>query len=285
MANNPYEIIKYPGVQGVSLTDRNIPESFHPHWHNAAEFVVALTDGCKYKIREVSYELKKGDILLIWPRELHEIIHMPAGGSIFIQFSSALLEHNLDLLSMSKFLIEYHHIEAAKEPELTSAVAAKMHEISSLLSSDINFAETRCKLCVYDIVLHIADYVVQTKQEQIKDPEHSDISWKHINSACSYISEHSTENITQTEVAAHVGLSPYYFSRLFKEYMQTTFPAYLSGIRVRSAIKLLSDESLSITDTAFMSGFQSTTAFNKIFRELTGCSPRDFRKLHLNSNK
>ncbi len=285
MANNPYEIIKYPGVQGVSLTDRNIPESFHPHWHNAAEFTVALTDGCKYKVREELYELHKGDILLIWPRELHEIVHMPNGGSIFIQFSSELLEHNLDILSMSKFLIEYHHIRADKEPELTTVIAAKMHEISRLLSSDINFAETRCKLCVYDIVLHIADYVVQAKQELIKDPEHSDISWKHINAACSYISEHSTENLTQTEVAAYVGLSPYYFSRLFKEYMQTTFPAYLSGIRVRSAIKLLSDESLSITDTAFMSGFQSTTAFNKIFRELTGCSPRDFRKLHLNSNK
>lgn len=285
MDNNPYEIIRYPSVQGVSITNRNIPESFHSHWHNAAEFVCALKDGCKYKVRNNTYTLSKGDILLIWPRELHEIVHTPTGGMVFIQFSSDLLEQNLDLLSMAKFFAECHHIEASNAPALTSSIAAKIHEIGSLISSDMNFIETRCKMRVYDIILNIGEYIVQTKQEQIKDSEHSNISWKHINAACSYISEHSTENLTQTEVAAHVGLSPYYFSRLFKEYMQMTFPAYLSGIRVRSAIRLLSDESLSITDTAFMSGFQSTTAFNKIFREQTGCSPRDFRKLHLHSNK
>jgi AraC-type DNA-binding domain-containing proteins len=281
----PREIIKYPGVHGVSLTDKNSPESFHSHWHNAAEFTVALKDNCRYRVGEKPYTLNRGDILLIWPRELHEIIHVPKNGSIFIQFSSTLLENNLDLISMSRFFTEYHHIKAENEPLLASRIAGKLHEIREILSSDISFAETKCKLCIYDIVLQVGEYVIKNKKEQIDSLDYSDISWKHIHEACSYIAEHSADNLTETEVASHVGLSPYYFSRLFKEYMQTTFPAYVSGIRVRSAIRLLSDDSLTITDTAFMSGFQSTTAFNKVFRDITGCSPREYRKLHLQSGK
>jgi AraC-like DNA-binding protein len=186
---------------------------------------------------------------------------------------------------MSKFFTEYHHLKARDYPALTSRITVKIHEIREILTSDVHFSETRCKQCVYDIILLIGEHVMQEKKEQIGEAAFSDIFWKHINKACSYIAEHSSENLTQTDVASYIGLSPYYFSRLFKEYMQMTFPAYLSRIRVKSAIRLLSDESLSITDVAFMSGFQSTTAFNKIFRDSTGCSPRDFRKLHLNSNR
>ena len=59
-----------------------------------------------------------------------------------------------------------------------------------------------------------------------------------------------------------------------------TFPAYLANIRVQNAINLLADNNYTITDCAFMSGFQSTTTFNKLFREVTGCTPREYRKMH-----
>ena len=45
-------------------------------------------------------------------------------------------------------------------------------------------------------------------------------------------------------------------------------------------IALLTEDSLSITECAFMAGFQSTTTFNKVFLESMGCSPREYRKLH-----
>ena len=62
--------------------------------------------------------------------------------------------------------------------------------------------------------------------------------------------------------------------------MQTSFPSYLAAVRVRTAISLLADESYTITDCADREGFQSTTTFNRVFREITGYSPRDYRKLH-----
>ena len=77
-----------------------------------------------------------------------------------------------------------------------------------------------------------------------------------------------------------MGLSTFYFSKLFNEYMGTSFPEYLSGIRVQNVINLLLNENLSITECAFMAGFQSTTRFNKAFREVTGSTPREYRKMH-----
>ena len=130
------------------------------------------------------------------------------------------------------------------------------------------------------MLLLIGEYTIKEKREQLGSRNFSDTSWNYIRTACAYISDHSTENITQAEVASETGLSPYYFSKLFKEYTQMSFPAYLSGIRVQNAITLLADSSLSITDCAFMSGFQSTTTFNKCFLEVTGCSPREYRRMH-----
>jgi transcriptional regulator GlxA family with amidase domain len=62
--------------------------------------------------------------------------------------------------------------------------------------------------------------------------------------------------------------------------MHMSFPSYLSGIRVKSAASLLLDDDLSITECAFRAGFQSTTAFNKTFHDVTGYSPREYRKLY-----
>ena len=91
---------------------------------------------------------------------------------------------------------------------------------------------------------------------------------------------HSNEDISEAQVAAKTGLSPYYFSKLFNEYTEMSFPDYISGIRVQNAINLLVNDKLSITECAFLAGFQSTTRFNKVFREITGMTPREYRKLH-----
>lgn len=121
---------------------------------------------------------------------------------------------------------------------------------------------------------------MQEKKDSLSLSSYSEASWEYVRSACSYIADHSTEDISQSHVSKVIGLSPYYFSKLFKEYTQMSFPEYISRIRVQNAVTLLSDNKLSVTDCAFMSGFQSTTTFNKVFLKLIGCTPREFRKLH-----
>ncbi len=274
------EIINYTQVQGITVINASLLEEFPSHWHNAAEFTVILKDNCRYKIGDKVYTADEGDILLVWPRELHELLHVPIEGSMFIQFSSSIIESHTDLAAASRFLTKCHLIKKNDNPELVSKLTKLFLQIKDIYNNKQHFVETRCKILIYDMLLLIGEYVFNEQREHIGLDNFSDRSWKYIKTALSFISEHSSEDITQLMVAEHVGLSPFYFSKLFNEYMGISFPDYLSGIRVQNAINLLLNDSLSITECAFMAGFQSTTRFNKLFREVTGTTPREYRKLH-----
>lgn len=280
MNRNAKEELNFPYIRDISFTESNAPSYFPPHWHNAAEFSVILKNGCRYRIGDTVYDLNEGDLLFVWPRELHEVMNLPSKGSVFVQFSSSILENNRDLVSASRFLSSFHVIYAKKEPLLAHELKDIIYELKDIYDKNPYFPETKCKLCIYRILLLIGEYVMQEKKDSLSSSSYSEASWEYVRSACSYIADHSTEDISQSHVSKVIGLSPYYFSKLFKEYTQMSFPEYISRIRVQNAVTLLSDNKLSVTDCAFMSGFQSTTTFNKVFRDLIGCTPREFRKLH-----
>ncbi len=274
------EIINYSYIHGVAIADKNVPTSFPSHWHNSAEFTLILKNGCRYTIGDEAFQPEVGDLLFVWPRELHEIRYAPEDGYILLQFSSGLVESNTDIATAIRFLSKCHHLSAKEEPELAKQISDYIYEFNNTYNNEQYFIETKCKIIVYNILLLIGEYVMKEHRELIGNTQFSPATWNYIRTACSYISEHSSEDISQADVASVTGLSPFYFSKIFKEYTQMSFPAYLANIRVQNAINLLASEDLSITDCAFMAGFQSTTTFNKLFREAIGCTPREYRKLH-----
>ena len=98
--------------------------------------------------------------------------------------------------------------------------------------------------------------------------------------ACGYISEHFTEQITLNQVADYVGLSKFYFERVFKQFTDMTFYQYLIQKRISFAQELLANHSLSVTEIAFAAGFSSSSAFARAFRQSTGYAPSEFRTLN-----
>ncbi len=108
------EIIRYSRIHGVSFTEKS-PSSFPPHWHSDAEFTLILKPGSQYSIGKKVFQPEPGDIILMWPRELHTVEKVPPEGACFIQFSSALIDNNIDLITASGFLKDHHHISAKSE--------------------------------------------------------------------------------------------------------------------------------------------------------------------------
>jgi AraC-like DNA-binding protein len=51
-------------------------------------------------------------------------------------------------------------------------------------------------------------------------------------------------------------------------------------IRIDAAIALFPFESLSLTDIAMQSGFQSIPSFNRVFKSLKGITPSEYRNLN-----
>ena len=80
------------------------------------------------------------------------------------------------------------------------------------------------------------------------------------------------------EIAAAVGLSKYYFSRLFLKTTGSTPIEYLSKIRIRTSITLLSETDRTIDDIAQAVGYANGSYFIKVFRQWVGDSPGEFRR-------
>jgi AraC-like DNA-binding protein len=92
-----------------------------------------------------------------------------------------------------------------------------------------------------------------------------------------YIRENFTRKVRLKEVADVSGLSPPYFSTVFKEEMGENLSDYLNRLRVDRAAKLLLDTDLSLSEIAGSCGFEDQSWFSKIFKTYTGLSPGKYR--------
>ncbi|WP_424767805.1 response regulator [Paenibacillus sp. sgz302251] len=100
---------------------------------------------------------------------------------------------------------------------------------------------------------------------------------KIVKEAILYVSKHYDKEISLTEVADHVYVTPAHFSKVFKQEMGVTFIKWLNQYRVEEAKKLLKNTWLKTYEIAEKVGYQDYKYFSIIFKKHTGCSPRDFR--------
>lgn len=96
--------------------------------------------------------------------------------------------------------------------------------------------------------------------------------------AIDYIQDHLEIDITLADIAAQVGVSPYYFARQFKQSTGVAPHQYHTQHRIERAKTLLSQSDEPIADISFRLGFTSQSHFTAQFRKLTGTTPSVFRR-------
>ena len=92
-----------------------------------------------------------------------------------------------------------------------------------------------------------------------------------------FILENYTKKISLKEIADVAGLSPPYFSTIFKEEMGENLSKYLNRLRVEKAGRLLLETELSLSEIASNCCFEDQSWFSKIFKTYTGVSPGRYR--------
>lgn len=90
------------------------------------------------------------------------------------------------------------------------------------------------------------------------------------------LKEYSRE-ISLEEVADLANLTPQSFCRYFKIHTRKNYFTFLNEVRVGNACQLLQKKELSISQIAFSCGFNNLSNFNRIFKNITGSTPKDFR--------
>ncbi len=267
-----------------------IPASYFPagypvHWHRYVEITMLLPKAdpkkCPIiKINQDTYTLHPGDILFIWPGELHEIIenseHMLTG----LQFSGMYFNELPDFAPFTHLFRRIHLLKADTEP-LSTILMPHLEEIFTLHNTKPLFYNIKTSICLSEMFIELGTYLRNTAVPAESGYVLSDSSLDKIHIACRYIQENCEQPLTLDMVADHVGFSSYYLSRLFKQSTTYSFVEYLTQHRIKRSQQLLADAGLSITDVSYQSGFSSISTFNRVFQQYMGCSPRDYRKYYL----
>ncbi len=93
-----------------------------------------------------------------------------------------------------------------------------------------------------------------------------------------YLRVHYQEPVTLERVARVAGFAPSYFSELLHKKQGVTFARYLIQLRLERAKQLLSGTPLSLQRVAQLSGFSTRFYLGRVFKRLTGVTPRAFRR-------
>jgi AraC-like DNA-binding protein len=103
--------------------------------------------------------------------------------------------------------------------------------------------------------------------------------------ARAFIAEHYSEDMHLRDVARAVNMSAFYFCKVFKNTTHLNFTNYLARMRIEAVKQMLLTPHTRVAEAAFAAGFQSLSQFNRIFRQVAGESPSDFRgRLHSHSH-
>lgn len=103
------------------------------------------------------------------------------------------------------------------------------------------------------------------------------LSKRALKAAIDYVGDNLKKDLTLAEIAGAVHMSPYHFSRLFKESTGRTPHQYVIERRVRRATELLGSTALPIAEIAFLCGFAHQSHLNRHFKRLLGVNPKALR--------
>ena len=96
--------------------------------------------------------------------------------------------------------------------------------------------------------------------------------------AVGYINENIAEPLDIDSICRKVNVSKYYFCRQFKYHTGQTVMAYILNTRIILAKGDLENTDASISQISEKWGFSSVSYFCRVFKEVTGCTPLQYRR-------
>ncbi|MFC7680421.1 response regulator [Paenibacillus sp. GCM10028914] len=119
------------------------------------------------------------------------------------------------------------------------------------------------------LLLMVNDYVRSIRSAH---SEHAEIK-----AAITYMEEHYNRPLNMAMVSNHVSLNYSYFSEAFKAHTGESFVVYLKKIRINKAKEMLRNHTLKLADIGNSVGFENAKQFTRVFKELEGIPPHEYR--------
>ena len=97
-----------------------------------------------------------------------------------------------------------------------------------------------------------------------------------------YLDDHFTERVELETLAARFFVNKYYLTRLFRREYGCSMTAYVLQRRITRAKQLLRFTDRSVEAIGAETGFREPYYFSRMFRQLEGISPSEYRRQWVN---
>lgn len=224
-------------------------------------------------------------------RNLDSRLRPPAQREFNINFlkrsmSAAVLENESQ--DLKAIFSELSELFTQYKPDKTQAVSACINIYSylhDLLQNEsfennafpysIDIAEQLARLGSLDDILQwlnsfcdkICTLLTERKEKR---------SDKFVHMAKRYINEHYREKLTLSDIAEYLKISPGYLSTSFSNYMNQTVSDYIAQVKIEHAKELIDSGQYLIYEIANQLGFENAYYFSKVFKKVTGMSPKNY---------
>ena len=125
----------------------------------------------------------------------------------------------------------------------------------------------------------VGNYNIDRWRPQSRQPV---LEQRRLQRVLTYIDARLGESISLDDLAGEACLSPYHFARLFHQAMGRPPHRYVVERRIAVAQERLRQGRTSMVELALDTGFGTQANFSRVFRKLTGLTPRQYRDLQAN---
>jgi AraC family transcriptional regulator len=126
------------------------------------------------------------------------------------------------------------------------------------------------------LVIHLLRHYAEVAQ--IVRAENRSLTSNQLQQAIDYIHTHLDRDLSLSQIASVINISPTYFASLFKRATGTSPHQYVIEQRVKRAKSLLLKTDMAIADIALQVGFSSQSHLTQQFKRLTGVTPKQVRR-------
>ena len=264
---------------GIALEKYTVPAVFIPRHQHPENFLhVVLSGAVKYEVntagRNLRFTSRPGTIFLLPRGTVDEVNWTGSTQRVIVNIRTSLLTHALEETAHQTDL------------ELTERWNLLDRHISALLlemMADLDDNSPAGTIYGESLANALAVYLLNRYAVRRITPAtyKGGLPGNRLKRVLDYIAANLDENISLAQLAAIAGMSPHYFSELFKRSTGRAPHNYVLMQRIGRAKQQLRDPQRSIIDAGLDAGFQNPSHFARMFRKLEGTTPSTYRAEHM----
>lgn len=245
--------------------------------HDLFEICIFISGDVLYYIDGKSYTVRRGDILYISNRELHRLkVLSPAKYErIVIHFNSQYLENlGPDSLTILDFIVQKepgteNKIDGFQIEE--AGIDTILRRIEEYATSDLPERHIMIEMLFVEFLVALKTVIRETSQP-VSAANHQD---KRVTEIMEYIRQNLDTRMSLDFFAERLHINKYHLCHLFKRETGFTIFEYISNKRIIKAKEYLL-QGIPVIEACYQVGFTDYANFYKIFKRITGTTPRRF---------